>query len=294
MSYFTDRHLGTRPRTATEIDEAVRRGILGLVRTRSESGWFGLYYPEQCPDGGGPIGTNQNALRDALAAHRLHNFLDYHEQQATTFEVLDVIEFAYEKIAEPQQGSFHPFFEHYHLLFASEEGRIAFRQEVNRIFERNGIAFELRETGQVERIAPEVLREALADTVFRTGDPALDQLLERSRTRFLSRDPNTRKESLETLWDAWERLKSLEPGRDKRESTANLLDKGAAQPEFRQVLEADAQQLTSIGNEFMIRHTEVNKVPIIDDEHVDFLFHRLFALVRLLLKKSNRGGDATL
>jgi hypothetical protein len=238
----------------------------------------------------GPIGTNLGALRDALAAYRLYNFLDYAQEQPTTFEVLDLIEFGFEKIAQPQQRSFHPFFGHYHLVFAQDEGRTAFREDINRVFDRNGLAFELKQTGQVDRIAPEGLREALSDAVFRTGDGALDQLLERARTRFLSRDPTVRKESLEVLWDAWERLKSLEPGRDKRESAANLLDKAAAQPEFRQVLEADAQQLTSIGNNFMIRHSELNKVPIIDDEHVDFLFHRLFALIRLLLKKSDRGG----
>lgn len=56
---------------------------------------------------------------------------------------------------------------------------------------------------------------------------------------------------------------------------------------FREVLENEAQILTDIANEFMIRHVEVNKTPIVD---VDFLFHRLFAMIRLLLKKSNRGG----
>jgi len=290
VGYFTDRNLGARPRSANEIDATVRRGIVGLIRTRANDGSFGLEYPEQCPDGRGTTGTDVNALRDALAAHRLYNFLEFPVEPPTTFEVLDLIEFAYEKIAEPRKGSYHDFFGHHHLGFAQAEGRAAFREEVNRIFERNGIAFELRDAGQVERIAPEGLREALAEAVFHTGDPALDQLLERARTRFLSRDPAVRKESLETLWDAWERLKSLEPGRDKRESTAMLLDRGSAQPEFKRVIEVEARELTDIGNSFMIRHTEVNKFPITDDEHVDFLFHRLFALVRLLLKKSNRGG----
>jgi len=205
-------------------------------------------------------------------------------------EILDLIEFAHEKIAEPRQGSYHGFLDHYHLGFAQAEGRASFRNEINRIFERNGIAFELRETGQVERIAPEGLREALSQAVFRTGDDALDALLERARARILSRDPAVRRESLETLWDAWERLKSLEPGRDKRESTARLLDKGSAEPNFRQLLETEARLLTGIGNDFMIRHAEVNKTPVADDEHVDFLFHRLFAVIRLLLKKSGRGG----
>jgi hypothetical protein len=40
----------------------------------------------------------------------------------------------------------------------------------------------------------------------------------------------------------------------------------------------------------MIRHTEVNKVAVEDSEHVDYLFHRLFALIRLILRKSGRGG----
>jgi hypothetical protein len=59
---------------------------------------------------------------------------------------------------------------------------------------------------------------------------------------------------------------------------------------FRELLENEARLLTDIGNSFMIRHTEVNKTPIADEAHVDFLFHRLFAVIRLLLNKSNRGG----
>jgi hypothetical protein len=33
----------------------------------------------------------------------------------------------------------------------------------------------------------------------------------------------------------------------------------------------------------MIRHSEVNKVPIQKSHHVDYLFHRMFSLIRLLL-----------
>jgi hypothetical protein len=289
MGFFTDRNFGPRPRTATEIDQAVRGGIIGLLRKRANDGSFGLEYPEQCPDGRGPTGTDIQALRDALAAHRLFNFVD-HAPPPSTFEVLDLIEFGYAKIAEPRRRDFHDFFGHYHLDFAQAEGRAAFCVEINRIFERNSVAFELGDSGQVERIAPETLREALAEAVFRTGDSILDELLERARTRFLSRDPAVRKDSLETLWDAWERLKSLEGGSDKSESTARILDRASGEPHFRQVLEAEARTLTGIGNNFLIRHTEVNKTPIADAEHVDFLFHRLFALIRLLLKKTNRGG----
>jgi hypothetical protein len=273
------------------MDEALRQAIVGVIRNRTNDGWFGLEYPERCPDNQSVVGTDIDALRAALVAHNLHNPFQRDVPPPTTFEVLDLIEFSHEKIARPtQRGALHGYYDHYHLDFDREAGRIAFREEMNRILERNGIAFELRETGQIERIAPEGLREALTQAVFHTGDQVLVDLLDRARTRFLSRDARIRKESLETLWDAWERLKSLEDGNNKREGTRIMLDRAAAEPNFRGLLETEARSLTDIGNAFMIRHAEVDKIPIADDEHVDFLFHRLFAVIRLLLRKSNRGG----
>jgi len=36
---------------------------------------------------------------------------------------------------------------------------------------------------------------------------------------------DVRRESLEKLWDAWERLKTVEPGGDKKAQAKALLDK---------------------------------------------------------------------
>ena len=76
----------------------------------------------------------------------------------------------------------------------------------------------------------------------------------------------------------------------KKATVKALLDKGAQEPPFRQLLEAEAGTLTAIGNDFMIRHTETTKTPVSDSAHVDYLFHRMFSMIRLLLKASNRGG----
>jgi hypothetical protein len=75
-----------------------------------------------------------------------------------------------------------------------------------------------------------------------------------SRQKFLNRSLNVRRESLEKLWDAWERLKTVEPGKDKKASAKALLDKAAVEPNFRNKLEQEARELTDIGNTFMIRH----------------------------------------
>jgi hypothetical protein len=99
-----------------------------------------------------------------------------------------------------------------------------------------------------------------------------------------------RRESLERLWDAWERLKTLEPGKDKKAKVIALLDRASKEPTLRQLLEDEALVLTDVGNKFMIRHTEVGKVPVRQSRDVDYLFQRLFSLLQLLLRASGRGG----
>src|SRR6185369_13468978 len=91
--------------------------------------------------------------------------------------VFDLLEFTYELIAEAQAPSFHSYMGHTHYSYDRDAGRALFAQDANLLFERNGMAFELT-NGEVIRTAPAVLHEALAATIFKTGDAALDQLLE--------------------------------------------------------------------------------------------------------------------
>lgn len=135
-----------------------------------------------------------------------------------------------------------------------------------------------------------VLREPLVLATFKTGDQILDILLQSAQTKFLSNDSALRKEALEKLWDSWERLKTLEPGKDKKDSARALLDKTATEPVFRDCLEVEAKALTEIGNAFMIRHTEIGKIPVVSAEQVEYLFHRMFCVIRLILRSTGRGG----
>ena len=169
------------------------------------------------------------------------------------------------------------------------EGRAKFETDINRFFERNGLVFELR-NGEVTRMAPSGLQEDLASAVFMTGDSDLDRLLETAREKFLNRSLDVRKEGLEKLWDAWERLKTIETGKDKTAQVKAILDKAAIEPVLRERLELEARELNFIGNNLMIRHTEVGKPSIDVSAQIDYLFHRMFAMIRLFLKSSDRGG----
>lgn len=142
------------------------------------------------------------------------------------------------------------------------------------------------------RPVPPVLFEAMG-SLPPSGDAVLDALLADARSRFKDPALKVRAEATEKLWDAWERLKSLEVQGNKRMSIAQLLDRCSSEPAFRQLLETEARSLTEIGNHFHIRHFETDKVELSRPEHSDYLFHRLFALIHLLLfSRKQGGGDA--
>jgi hypothetical protein len=288
---FTERHGGTKPRVQETLDDATRNGLLANVNTKFTTECLGYAFPFECQDGQGNAGCDTTKLQTMMAAFGViwpDTKLDGFETP-TDPQMFDLLEYVYEHVAEPSEGNWHSFWHHFHYSYDVDAGRTKFEQEVNRIFERNGIAYNLQ-GGEVVRIAPAFLDAALAEAMFKTGDPILDDLLEVARHKFLNRELSVRTESLEKLWDAWERLKTVEPGKDKKASASLLLDKASAEPVFRKLLDEEAFALTATGNKFMIRHTETDKVPVAESAHVDYLFHRMFSLLRLLLRSSGRGG----
>jgi hypothetical protein len=288
---FTERQTGTKPRIEESLTLAASAALWMLLRARREEEWFGYSFPNQCFDGYRYAGTSNTKFGEALSIWQVSWPGDDIESlvEIPDGEIFDVIEFAYEHVAQPSEPSFHSYGNHSHYSYDVKAGRSKFAADVNRIFERNGIAYSL-ESGEVVRIAPAILHEALATTLFTTGDTPLDELLQTAREKFLSRSLLIRSEALKELWDAWERLKTVLPGKDKRERATALLDRAAVEPTIRQRLEEEAAALTKIGNTFMIRHTEVDKIPVTDSAHIDYLFHRMFALIRLLLKSNGLGG----
>jgi hypothetical protein len=139
----------------------------------------------------------------------------------------------------------------------------------------------LADVDRQNRVIPEVLTDALYG-IATSGDKTVDDLLLHAINAFRSPEPANRRVAVEKLWDAWERLKTL---LDANPSVGNkmLLDVAADEKKFRELLEHDAKQLRDAGNDFHIRHFKTAGVEIVRIEQYDYLFHRLFALVNLLL-----------
>lgn len=297
--YFSDRENGPRARTELVISPAVWAGLVATVQALINSGAFGLRFPERCPDGQAVCGCDTDALAASVIAEMPglawpletmclveEGFVSQREPFAPdTLLILDFIEFIYASVAKPIPGKHHDFFSHHHFTFDQQLGQEEFRATVNRIFSRNGVAFEMLSTGRIVRVLPPVLGEDLKRTIFRTGDRTLDNMLDECRAKFSDRNPLVRREALERLWDGWERLNSIADPGDKKRSIKIILDATAAEPSLRARLEGEATELNSIGNSHLIRHSEVNQVPVIDVDQVDYLFHRLFAMIQLVLRK---------
>ena len=206
--------------------------------------------------------------------------------------IMDIIEFCWRVVSKPDLRYYHSFFQHHHLGFDQEAGRADFREEVNRTFQRNGVAFSLTEGGRIERLIPEPIGSVLRGCAFRSGDPELDQLLDTACRKFVMPAEDEHRDALEKLWYAWERIKTLEDI-DKKTGATKMLDRLASptQSQFRDLLDSEARALNSAGNSLRIRHSETTQERLEMTEQVDYLFQRMFALIHLFLSVTGRLGS---
>ena len=294
-SYFTEREYGARPAISETIDERVWGALHALVDMRIGNGAFGFRFSEQCPDARGPCGCDQQAFGQFLQAEIPSIGWPLRcDELPDTPVVLDLLEFCAKAVGEPVLGSYHPYYGHHHLTWDRAAGLASFVADVNLLFQRNGIAFKLDKDGRAQRIIPQPVAQALGWQMFDTGETELDRLLEYARSRFLSPKLDDRRDATEKLWDAFERMKTLEPGSDKRAQADALLDRAAAPgTKMRAALADEAKALTSIGNSLRIRHSEVTQEMIDLSEQLDWLFVRMFGFLRLLLLSSGRSINST-
>lgn len=288
--YFSDREIGPVLQVSEVIAEPLWGGLYSLIETRLNDGSFGFRFPLSCPDGRGPYGTDRAAFGLMLLAEVPG--VDWPLRANKTPEtliILDLIEFCGLSIGQPIEGTWHSFYDHSHLSWDRENGLASFVVEINRLLARNGVAFELTASGKVQRLLPAPLSSALSRSRFNTGDITTDGLLEAARLRILSPKQEDRRDGLEKLWDAFERIKTLEQGASKRITAEAMLDH-AADPgsRFRTLLGTEAKSLTEIGNSHKIRHSEVDQEPLSSELQVDYLFTRMFAFIELQLRASDR------
>lgn len=212
--------------------------------------------------------------------------------------VFDLLEYTARKIALPRQDEWHSFPKHYELRFdddSREKAQETFQGEVNELLCRGRVIYNFNVVGfagtlQIQRMGTPEVRRLMADLEPNSGDKGLDDLIIEARERYLSHKEDERRIGLEKLWDAFERLKTIEPLADgksnKKASVEQLLSRITDEP-LREVIGDDMEALTIVGNRFRIRHHETDKHVVPVDQY-DYLFARMSNVIITLLRASNR------
>ena len=282
--YFSEQEAGVIAPDVEDIPQGVWSGVTAIIQGAVSNNWLAHSFPELCHDSDIPCGTNERILSDLAMAEipkmqwPLHVWDD-----PTTFQILDVIEFFGRHVSVPKVGDYHQFFRHNHIIdFDKELGFSEYRAAINRLFRRNGIAFQIDDDGHIRRLLPSVIRFVMGAEI-QTGDSELDVLIAEGVAKFKEPDLTERRLGLERLWDAWERLKTIRDP-DKKYGWFQLRDEQFVEDHWRETVEEEAGWLTKIGNAYQIRHKEVGKHPIEDPRDIDYLFFRMYSLIYRLLR----------
>jgi hypothetical protein len=154
-----------------------------------------------------------------------------------------------------------------------------FVDEVNLIFQKNNFLFKLS-GGKIERIKSIIKTKEIIKEV------GLKELIDQASLLYRSIDISDKQIAVEKLWDAFERLKTYYgAGAQKKTSLEKIInDISNSNNNFMTLFNDEFDKLTKIGNDYRIRHHEINKIDIIDQKYYDYFFQRCFALIDLVLK----------
>ena len=169
------------------------------------------------------------------------------------FYVLDVIEF-----------------------FAKNSNNDHFELEINAILKFNEIPFQMLNGKLINTFEKQIIDNSLISI----QEFGLKELLQDASKYY---DENNLKIAVEKLWDAFERLKTyycLSMDIDKKKSVTKIInDMGSGQQAFEKIFEREFNDLTTLGNNFRIRHHEINKIDILDKKHYEYFYKRCLSLI---------------
>jgi len=313
VQYFSDMEKGLKDRVTDEISKEVHEGIVEIYKKYVNKKSFFESSGNACPCGQSIYVFNERGFLN-LAKVEIPDFQleylsvvvapfldDYIQPEYNKYKILDFIQFCYKNLKKAKllKGSkcTDPFLddspEFYHYIFEDCDSlKESFKNDINTIFERNGIVFELKETGEIERTVPLGLLP-LVSKLYTTKDIELNTLVEDAFKKFTKPEFSERKIALEKIWDAFERMKTYYKEKDKNKSIEELIKQVSSNNEpYKELLTTEAFALGKIGNGsrdksntgFSIRHYETNKHAIINDNQIDYLFYRMVSFMALFLK----------
>lgn len=189
-------------------------------------------------------------------------------------DIFDLIEFFFNHVSKPVDVN----------KFDAATARYEYTIGINRLFDNFNLAYELKK-GAVKDLHSKAIDRIVLSDSFEIPDSETQDMLNLAVEKFYSRNPEDKKIALEKLVDVYQRISSWED-KDKKRSIDKLLEKtSGGDDRIKEALGCDLNSMWKIANEFMIRHTEVGKIPITDNDFRDYLFYAYYNCIRLILIK---------
>lgn len=159
-----------------------------------------------------------------------------------------------------------------------------FTAQINTILNLNGIAFRLENGRIVNTFDSQINNSSLAQV----QEVGLKELLQEASKYYNEGNLSI---AVEKLWDALERLKTYySPTLDKKESVERIIsDMSINQAPFKELFNKEFQELTTIGNDYRIRHHETTKTNIEDSRHYDYFYKRCLSLISISIRFLEHG-----
>lgn len=166
---------------------------------------------------------------------------------------------------------------------------IDFKEEINQIFIESGLLYKLTDQKIIERIVEsDVLTKEIEERIEKIDEDGVKKLLKDSIELYKTPNPEARQDSVEKIWDAFERLKTYYTTENKKKSIERIInDMSHGDEKFKELFNAEFDTLTKIGNNYRIRHHETDRIDIIDNRYYDYFFNRCLSLIALAIQYLN-------
>lgn len=134
----------------------------------------------------------------------------------------------------------------------------------------------------LENIANEA-KAMLDDPLPNSLEEQLKYLLLESKIYIAKSDFGEKRIGLEKIWDAFERLKTIESTNKKHSVEKIISEISGDDKELKKMLDDEFTLLTTIGNSYSIRHHEITQQKIPSSAYVEYLYFRMLALISFVL-----------
>lgn len=159
-------------------------------------------------------------------------------------------------------------------LFSQYNKETDFELQINQLLQLNKLPVKLN-NGNIESSSSVQIKADILEPIQEAG---LKELLQEASDYYAT---DNLKIAVEKLWDALERLKTYySPTLDKKKSIKKIINHMSNdEKQFIELFEEEFKQLTTIGNNFRIRHHETTKINIRDSIHYDYFYKRCLSLI---------------